>query len=144
MSIYTRAGTEQQGSVKERNQFVSVSKLAIMYIYFHILCLSPLPLSPLCCCLMTFSHTLRLSVSSLFALTLFAALSFFPCFYIFLSNNLFFSPYFYSSVLIYRALLFLPTQAYTIEGDQILAGRFYANKKRPLGIIKESVDTAIE
>ncbi|CAI7997627.1 Structural maintenance of chromosomes protein 6 [Geodia barretti] len=35
-------------------------------------------------------------------------------------------------------------RAYTIEGDQILAGRFYANKKRPLGIIKESVDTAIE
>jgi chromosome segregation ATPase len=34
--------------------------------------------------------------------------------------------------------------AYTIEGDQILTGRFYANKKRPRGIIKESVDRAIE
>jgi chromosome segregation ATPase len=36
------------------------------------------------------------------------------------------------------------SMAYTIEGDQILPGRFYANKKRPLGIIKESVDRAIE
>ena len=35
-------------------------------------------------------------------------------------------------------------KAYTIEGDQIMNGRFYAYKRRPLGVIKESVDRAIQ
>ena len=44
---------------------------------------------------------------------------------------------------LYSSSLYI-SKAHTIEGDQILTGRFYANKKRPLGIIKESVDSAIE
>ena len=34
-------------------------------------------------------------------------------------------------------------QAYTIEGDEVQCGRFYSNKRKPLGIIKASVDDAV-
>ena len=36
-------------------------------------------------------------------------------------------------------------QAYTIEGDQVLAGgRYYSNKMRPQGILRASVQESID
>jgi len=37
----------------------------------------------------------------------------------------------------------LPSQAYTLDGDQILPNRHYSNKQGKLGIIRASVDDAI-
>ena len=37
----------------------------------------------------------------------------------------------------------LSSQAYTLDGDQILPNRHYYNKQGKLGIIRDSVDDAI-